>query len=426
MLPSARLVQGRFQDLDLICADNFARAAERAGVARIIYLGGILPADTAALSTHLASRLEVERVLGGRRPALTVLRAGLIIGAGGSSFEIVVRLVERLPAMLAPGWTSTPTQPIAVDDVVALLGYCVATPTTAGAVYDIAGPEVVSYRGLMQRVSASLRRRRRIIPLPIITPRLSALWISLITGAPRRLISPLIVSLRHEMLAGDRRLQEAAGIPGRSLDQAIADRAGGTRGGGADGVRRADLDPPGARRALGATAAAAGRARRCVGRRRVPAVVAARHATALAGRARRRDRALLHARAPAAAPGADRGAGAQPTRSPAPVRHRRSSGRPRWSRPPRVPRGAGRHGADRDPRLRAAPAVVDLPSHPGRGPPPGDVAVRAPPGQGADGGRGLERVATSATSPSGPGAAVAPGHRGTYQSGSGAGTGVRK
>jgi uncharacterized protein YbjT (DUF2867 family) len=223
MLPSARLVQGRFQDLDLICADNFARAAERAGVARIIYLGGILPADTAALSTHLASRLEVERVLGGRRPALTVLRAGLIIGAGGSSFEIVVRLVERLPAMLAPGWTSTPTQPIAVDDVVALLGYCVATPTTAGAVYDIAGPEVVSYRGLMQRVSVSLRRRRRIIPLPIITPRLSALWISLITGAPRRLISPLIVSLRHEMLAGDRRLQEAAGIPGRSLDQAIAD-----------------------------------------------------------------------------------------------------------------------------------------------------------------------------------------------------------
>ncbi|MBL8622776.1 MAG: hypothetical protein JNK64_15780 [Myxococcales bacterium] len=221
MLPSARLVQGRFQDLDLICADNFARAAERAGVKRIIYLGGILPSDTATLSAHLTSRLEVERVLGGRRPALTVLRAGLIIGAGGSSFEIVTRLVRRLPAMLAPRWTSTPTQPIALSDVVDLLGYCVATPATAGEIYDVAGPEVVSYRALMQRVSVILRRQRRIVPLPIITPRLSALWISLITGAPRRLIAPLIDSLRHQMIAGDRRLQAAAGIPGLSLDAAI-------------------------------------------------------------------------------------------------------------------------------------------------------------------------------------------------------------
>ena len=222
MLPSARLVQGRFQDLDLICADNFARAAERAGVRRIIYLGGILPRDTAKLSPHLASRLEVERVLGGRTPRLTVLRAGLIIGAGGSSFEIMVRLVKRLPAMLAPRWTQTPAQPIALADVVELLGHCVATPATAGEVYDIAGPEGVSYRGLMQRVGVALRKQRRIVPLPIITPRLSALWITLITGAPRQLITPLIASLHHEMLAGDRRLQEAAGIPGRGLDEAIA------------------------------------------------------------------------------------------------------------------------------------------------------------------------------------------------------------
>ncbi len=227
MLPSARLVQGRFQDLDLICADNFARAAERAGVRRIIYLGGILPHDTRGLSAHLTSRLEVERVLGGRRPQLTVLRAGLIIGAGGSSFEIMVRLVKRLPAMLAPRWTSTPTQPIALTDVVGLLGYCVATPSTGGATYDIAGPEVVTYRALMQRVSVVLRRQRRIIPLPIITPRLSALWIALITGAPRRLIAPLIASLRHEMLARDRRLQVAAGMPGTALDDAITSALAG-------------------------------------------------------------------------------------------------------------------------------------------------------------------------------------------------------
>lgn len=222
MLPSARLVQGRFQDLDLICADNFARAAERAGVQRIIYLSGILPADTRALSAHLASRLEVEHVLGARRPRLTVLRAGIIIGAGGSSFEIIVRLVKRLPAMLLPAWTATPTQPIALADVVALLGHCVEHPETAGEIHDIAGPEVLTYEQLMRRVAAVLRRRRRIVPLPIITPRLSALWISLITGAPRRLISPLIASLRHVMTAGDRALQRRAGIPGVDLDAAIA------------------------------------------------------------------------------------------------------------------------------------------------------------------------------------------------------------
>ena len=124
MLPSAHLTQGNFRDFDLICADNFGRAAARNGVRQIIYLGGIVPAAANrghALSSHLASRLEVENTLAASGVPVTALRAALVVGRGGSSFDILVKLVTRLPAMICPAWTSTRTQPIALSDVVALL-----------------------------------------------------------------------------------------------------------------------------------------------------------------------------------------------------------------------------------------------------------------------------------------------------------------
>lgn len=211
MLPSARLTQGSFEDLDLICADNFARAAKHAGVEQIVYLGGLVP-DTNVLSPHLESRREVERTLGRYGVPVTTLRAGLVIGAGGSSFEILARLVERLPAMVVPRWTRTRVQPVAVDDVVALLSFVVGRRECHGETYDVGAPEVLDYRALMVMCAEILGLVRRMVPVPIFTPALSRLWVSLVTGAPKARVAPLVESLRHEMVAHDLRLAAMAGL----------------------------------------------------------------------------------------------------------------------------------------------------------------------------------------------------------------------
>ncbi|MEO8601159.1 MAG: NAD(P)H-binding protein [bacterium] len=224
MLSSDRLVQGSFEDLDLQAADNFARAAAAHGVRQIVYLGGLLPADTPAaqLSRHLRSRAEVERALGDYGTPLTALRAGIVIGRGGSSLEILRRMVRRLPVMICPRWTATPTQPIALADIVALLGWVLGRVETYGEVYDVGGPDVLTYRALMRTTAAALGRSALTIPVPLLTPRLSRLWVTLVTGAPRALVEPLIASLAHVMLARDRRLQTLAGIPGLPVAEALA------------------------------------------------------------------------------------------------------------------------------------------------------------------------------------------------------------
>jgi uncharacterized protein YbjT (DUF2867 family) len=221
MMPSARLTQGSFEDLDLICADNFARAARGAGVRQILYLGGLLP-DVADLSRHLQSRREVELTLAGYGVPVTTLRAGLVLGAGGSSFQMMLRLVKRLPVMVVPKWTSTECQPIALDDVVELLAYCLGRPSCFGQTYDIGGPEVLTYRDMMDQTAQVLGVQRRMMKVPVISPGLSRLWVSAITGAPKELVAPLIQSLAHSMVVHDRRLQEEAGVPGLPFRAAIA------------------------------------------------------------------------------------------------------------------------------------------------------------------------------------------------------------
>lgn len=223
MMPSDRLVQGRFEDLDLQAADNFGRACAATGVRQIIYLGGLLPPDTPAerLSRHLRSRAEVEQALGAYGAPVTVLRAGLILGASGSSMEILLRIARRLPVMLCPRWTNKPTQPIALSDVLALLDWVAGRRDTYGEIFDVGGPDIVTYRELMQLTGEALGRRPRTISIPVLTPRLSRLWVSLVTGAPKALVEPLIDSLSHEMLARDRRLQERAGVPGKSVRAAL-------------------------------------------------------------------------------------------------------------------------------------------------------------------------------------------------------------
>lgn len=222
MMPSARLTQGSFADLDLICADNFARAAHLAGVEQIVYLGGLSPPQgKGKLSPHLESRLEVERTLGRYGVPLTTLRAGLVLGGGGSSFEILVRLVRRLPAMVCPRWTLTRMQPVAVDDVIQLLSFAVARPACYGQTFDVGAPGPLSYRDLMSLCAEELGIRRTMVPIRLFTPWLSKLWVQLVTGAPGELVGPLVESLRHEMVARDLRLAGQAGLPPTPVREAL-------------------------------------------------------------------------------------------------------------------------------------------------------------------------------------------------------------
>jgi len=220
MMPSAKLTQGNFADLDVVCADNFARAAARAGVKQIVFLGGLRPND-GSLSKHLESRAEVERVLAGHGVPVTTLRAGLILGGDGSSFQIMSRLVQRLPIMVCPRWTNTRTQAVALRDVVQLINYVIGREEHYSRVYDVSAPEVVTYRELMAMTARALRKRRWFIPSRVLSPGLSRLWISLVTGAPRALVAPLVQSLKHEMVAGPSTLAAEAGLRRTSMREAI-------------------------------------------------------------------------------------------------------------------------------------------------------------------------------------------------------------
>lgn len=221
MMRSARLTQGGFDELDMLAADNFARAATSAGFAQLVYLGGLVPERTDHLSEHLASRLEVERVLDRGTVPVTTLRAGMIVGPGGSSFEMMRRLVDRLPAMLLPRWTESPTQPVDLRDVVELIDFTLGRPETFGQTFDVGGPEVMSYRQMIERTAQMAGKSLRTWGVPAVTPKLSTLWISLVTGAPGELVAPLVQSLLVPTVTNDRRLQELAGVPGRTFEAAV-------------------------------------------------------------------------------------------------------------------------------------------------------------------------------------------------------------
>ena len=179
---------------------RFAEAAEQAGLKRIIYLGGLGELGE-GLSEHLKSRREVESALASGKTPLTVLRAAMIIGAGSVSFEILRYLVERLPVMITPRWVSTESQPIGITNVLGYLIDCLRVPETTGRILDIGGADVMSYRQIMQ-ITAELRGlpRRWVIPVPVLTPRLSSLWIHLVTPIDRRIARPLAEGLRNRVV----------------------------------------------------------------------------------------------------------------------------------------------------------------------------------------------------------------------------------
>ncbi len=193
----------RFADQDRQVAQNFAAAAERAGVRRIVYLGGLADSATAELSEHLASRAEVGQILLDSTVPTVVLRAAVILGSGSASFEMLRYLTERLPAMITPRWLGTRIQPIAVRDVLRyLLAWTeIDLDTTVNRGFDIGGPDVLTYRQMMDRYAlvAGLRRRL-IVSVPLLTPRLSSHWVGLITPVPASLAKPLVESLRTEVI----------------------------------------------------------------------------------------------------------------------------------------------------------------------------------------------------------------------------------
>jgi len=188
----------RLRDRQLAAA--FARAAAAAGVHRIIYLGGLGEMGE-GLSEHLTSRREVEAALASTNVPVTVLRAAMIIGSGSASFEILRYLVERLPIMVTPRWVKTESQPIAVRDVLDYLVACLKNAETTGRTLDIGGPDIVTYRELMDMMSDALGLRRRLIlPVPVLTPRLGSLWIHLVTPISHRVARPLAEGLRNRVV----------------------------------------------------------------------------------------------------------------------------------------------------------------------------------------------------------------------------------
>ena len=190
-----------FAERDRQAARNFAQAAERAGVARIVYLGG-LGDDSADLSHHLASRHETGVELAAHGVPVTEFRAAVIIGSGSASFEILRHLTERLPIMITPRWVGTRCQPIGIRDVLDYLVDALAHPDVAGVV-EIGGPDVLSY-GDMMRTYARLRGLRRLmIPVPVLTPRLSSYWVNLVSPVPAGIARPLIEGLRNEVVVRD-------------------------------------------------------------------------------------------------------------------------------------------------------------------------------------------------------------------------------
>jgi uncharacterized protein YbjT (DUF2867 family) len=210
-----------YTEKDKISAKNFIEAANREGLKRIIYLGALGESGD-GLSEHLKSRAEVAKILSSGRPAATILRAAIIIGAGGASFEMLRYLVERLPVMVCPKWIDTRIQPIALRDVLAYLVGCLLTPETAGHTFDIGGPEILTYREMMQKYAeARGLAKRTIFRVPFLTPLLSAYWVDLVTPVSSGIAHPLIEGLKNEVICRDNRVDEFIRLEKTPFEEAV-------------------------------------------------------------------------------------------------------------------------------------------------------------------------------------------------------------
>ncbi len=199
-----------FRRRDRQAAEAFGDAAAAEQLGQVVYLGG-LGSDRDELSEHLASRREVEEILRSRVPT-TVLRAGIIVGDGGISWEMLRQLVANLPVMVTPKWVQTRTQPVAIDDVIAFLIGVLGTEAALGEVFDVGGPEVLTYSEMLDTVGhLPGGRLRLLIPVPVLSPQLSAHWLRLITDVDVQTARALVESMSNEVVVRDRRIEELTG-----------------------------------------------------------------------------------------------------------------------------------------------------------------------------------------------------------------------
>lgn len=219
------LAAENFEHLDAEAARAFAAASAATGLGRIIYLGG-LGRDVDDLSAHLRSRREVENLLSSSGTPVTALRAGIIVGHGGISWEITRQLVQHLPAMITPRWVRTRTQPIALTDVVRYLVGVLDAEKTEGRVFELGGPEVLQYLTMLRRVAAIQGRKLLVVPVPILSPRLSSLWLSLVTDVDTRTGRALVDSMTNEVVVDDDSIRSVVPFEPMSFDDAVLEALG--------------------------------------------------------------------------------------------------------------------------------------------------------------------------------------------------------
>ncbi|MHB1241874.1 MAG: NAD(P)H-binding protein [Gaiellaceae bacterium] len=208
-----------FERQDRLAAENVSRAAAAAGVRQVVYLGG-LGGDEPGASAHLRSRRETGERLGSDGVPVTTLRAAMVVGRGSAAFETILGLVKRLPVMITPSWVSTPTQPIALGDIARyLLGVC-GNEAAFGQELDAGGPEVMTYREMIERIASLLGRRPLIVEVPVLTPALSALWLELVTPVNAAVARPLVEGLKNPTVARDSRIRELVPFDLTPFDEA--------------------------------------------------------------------------------------------------------------------------------------------------------------------------------------------------------------
>jgi len=209
-----------FAQREKLQAQNFLKAATSAGVKRIIYLGGLIN-ESLELSQHMQSRKDVGDILASGSIPVTQLRASLIIGAGGGSYAMLRYLVERLPLMVCPKWIKSLAQPISVDDVIEYLVGCMEHSETSGKIFDIGGPEHLTYERLMRVYATFLNRNLIVIEIPFLTTRLSSYWVDLITPVKASLARPLIDSLIHDTIVRDDSITKIIPLKLKSVKESI-------------------------------------------------------------------------------------------------------------------------------------------------------------------------------------------------------------
>ena len=209
-----------YDDLEKLSAENFVYGIEKTTATQVIYLSGIV--NDKSLSKHLSSRKKVEDVLNSGKFALTTLRAGIIVGSGSASFEIIRDLVNKLPLMITPKWLNTKCQPIAISDVLDFLSKSLLNAVTYGKSFDIGGPDILTYKEMLLGFAKAKKLKRWIYTVPIMTPKLSSYWLYFVTSTSYKLASALVSSMKVEVICKDNKINELLSVKPMSYEQALS------------------------------------------------------------------------------------------------------------------------------------------------------------------------------------------------------------